>query len=217
MTLTVGAAAKRRTASAYVTLSATRILYNRDVMAACVRNWPALLILLEKSDGSELARLVKSRDQEALDTQAAFLRVAESASDTRDCAAACRILDPVCIFLRLIDGEGSRSSLVLPAARNLERDILGLETRLRDSGLAGSASPGVSEQLCAALRKRMSGPIDRSVRVLFLAGILFLAAALDPKVFEAQADDVVVHALPASQAIRTFSLRSPDAVSVEQL
>eukprot|EP00170_Pyropia_yezoensis_P001631 contig_7063_g1635 len=84
-----------QTAVAYVTPGATRFLCTRDLVLACVRNRPAQRSLLERNNGTELPRLVKARDQAARESQAAFLRIAESATDARDWAALCQLLDPL--------------------------------------------------------------------------------------------------------------------------
>lgn len=197
-------AAEKRTAVAYVNQCATRFLYTRDLLLACVRNRPALRNLLERNNGAELSRLVKVRDQAARKTQASFLRVAESASVARDWAAVCRLLDPVCVYLRLFDGEGTRLSLVLPATLKLQAEMADMEAKLRVSWTAGSASPDVYLQVCGAVQKRVSGPIDRWVRVLLLTDLHYMAAALDPKVFDAQAPDVAVRVERAFEAIRMY-------------
>jgi len=53
-------------------------------------------------------RLVKTRNENNRQSQAAFLRVAEAAADARDWLAASRILDPVCRYLRLFDSQSGR-------------------------------------------------------------------------------------------------------------
>ena len=216
-TLDSQAAAEKRTAVAYKSPSTTRFLYNRDLLLTCARNRPALRNLLERDNGSELPRLVKTRDQAARDAQATFLRAAESTAVARDWATACRVLDPVCAYLRLFDGERSRLSLVLPATRRVQADMTAMESALRSDGMAGTASPAVFAQLCAAVKKRVSGPSDRSVRVLLLADIHYLAAVLDPKVFDAHADDVANQVERAFRAIRTYFVSSPDVFSAAQL
>lgn len=189
-TLDEGAAHEKRTAAAYVSPCATRFMYNRDLLRACVRNRPALRNLLERNGWTELRLLVKPRDQIARDAQAICLCVAESASDARDWTAACRILDPVAVYLRVFDGQSARLSLMLPATLRLQDEMNSLEETLRTSGLATTASSTVFFQIRAAVDKRVSGPVGRSVRVPLLSDMHYLAASLDPRVFDPQATDV---------------------------
>ncbi|KAK1862869.1 hypothetical protein I4F81_005436 [Pyropia yezoensis] len=165
-------------------------MYNRDLLRACVRNRPALRNLLERNGWTELRLLVKPRDQIARDAQAICLCVAESASDARDWTAACRILDPVAVYLRVFDGQSARLSLMLPATLRLQDEMNSLEETLRTSGLATTASSTVFFQIRAAVDKRVSGPVGRSVRVPLLSDMHYLAASLDPRVFDPQATDV---------------------------
>lgn len=211
------AAKEKRTAVAYASPCATRFLYNRDLLLTCVRNRLALRNVVERNNGADLARLVKPRDQTARDAQATFLRVVESATSARDWAAACHILDPVGVYLRLFDGQSTRLSLVLPATLQLYAKVMALEGELRISGSPSTAPPSVFSQACAAVKKRMCGPTDRSVRVLLLTDVHYLAAALDPTVFDAQAPDVGIIAERAFIAIRTYFVRSPHVFSPLQL
>lgn len=174
---------------AYVSPCATTFLYNRDLLRACVLNRPALRILLERNDGTELRRLVNPLYQTAWDAQAVLLRVAESASDARDWAAASRILDPVAVYLRLFYGQSARLSLVLPAILQLQVEMGSLEKTLRPSGLATTASSAVFSQIRAAVDKRVSGPVDRSVRAPLLSEVHYLAATLDPRVYDSNVTD----------------------------
>lgn len=70
------------------------------------------------------------RDQAARDSQATFVRVAESASAARDWSATCRIMDPVCVYLQLFDGQSSTLSPVLPAKLQLQVEMAALEGKL---------------------------------------------------------------------------------------
>lgn len=159
-------------------------------MSACVCNRPALRNLLERQNGSEFQSLVRPRDGAAREAQATFLGVAESANDARDWVAVRSMLDPVCKSLRLFDGQKAHLSLVFPATHQLQTTMMGMETKLRVSGTAASATPAVFEHINAAVRKPAMGPSDRSVRVLLLGDVHYLAAVLDPKVFDAQTLDV---------------------------
>ncbi|KAK1862504.1 hypothetical protein I4F81_005072 [Pyropia yezoensis] len=153
----------------------------------------------------------------ARESQAAFLRIAESATDARDWAALCQLLDPLCEYWRLFYGEGMRLSLVLPATRKLQADTAGMEAKLRAAGAAGTVSPAVFQQVCAAVQKRVSGPLDRWVRVPLLTDVHYLAAALDPKVLDPQAPDASLHVERSFEAIRVHFLLSPHVFSAEQL
>jgi len=86
----------------------TRFLFTRDLLVTCARNRPALRNLVECNNGAEVPRLVKTRNENNRQSQAAFLRVAEAAADARDWLAASRILDPVCRYLRLFDSQSGR-------------------------------------------------------------------------------------------------------------
>jgi len=212
-----GAAAEKQTAVEYPKPCSTRFLFTRDLLVTCARNRPALRNLVECNNGAEVPRLVKMRNENNRQSQAAFLRVAESAADARDWLAASRILDPVCRYLRLFDSQSGRLSLVLPATTQLRQTMGGLGTSLRATGSAGTASAEVFSQVTAAVDKRMSGPVERSVRVLLLDDIHFLATALDPAVFDAHADDVTDVVDRAFDAVRTFFLRSPAVFTPSQL
>lgn len=125
--LSVEVAAEKRTAVAYLTPS-TRIFANhRDLLSACVRTRPAQRNILERANGTEDQRLGRPRDQTARNAQATFILVAESTADARDWEVACSILDPV---------QVNSLSLVLPATRQLQETMAGLEAKLRFSGLA---------------------------------------------------------------------------------
>jgi len=211
------AASKKQTAVSYVTPSATRFLYNRDLMAACARNRPALRTILELNNGAEVPRLVKPRGESAREALASFFRVAESTADARDWTAACRILGPVCTYVRLFDGEETRFSLVLPATRHLESEMAALAGAMRSEEVVCTASTDVLESLEAVVRKRVHGPKDSSVRVLLLEDIHYLAAALDPRVFDSQASDVDEHGERAFRAMRTFFIRSPAVFNSDEL
>jgi len=215
--LPADAAAKKQTAVSYVTPSATRFLYNRDLLAACVRNRPALRNILELNNGAELPRLVKPRSVSAREALASFFRVAESTADARDWSAARRILDPVCAYVRLFDGESARLSLVLPATRRLESDMAALAGVMRSEEVVCTASADVLASLVDAVRKRVHGPKDNTVRVLLLEDIHYLAAALDPRVFDSQASDVAEDGERAFRAMRTFFIRSPAVFSPDEL
>lgn len=156
------------------------------MLLACVRIRPALRNLLERDDGAKLPRIVKPRDLAAQDAQATFVLVAESAAAARDWSAACRIMDPVCVYLRLFDGQSCCLSLVLPATLKLQAEMAALEGNLCGGGVAGTVSSAVFSQACAVMNKRVAGPSDRSMRVLLLTDLHLLAGALDPKVLDAQ-------------------------------
>lgn len=136
---------------------------------------------------------------------------------TRDWPALCQLLDPQCVYLRLFDGEGMRLSLVLSAKRKLQADTAGMEAKLRAAGAACTVSPAVFQRVCAVVQKRVSGPLDRSVRVPLLTDVHYLAAALDPKVFDPQAPDAALHVERSFEAIRVYFSRLPHVFSVEQL
>jgi len=212
-----GAAAEKQTAVEYPKRGSTRFLFTRDQLVACARNRPALRNLVECNNGAEVPRLVKMRNENNRQPQAAFLRVAESAADALDWLAASRILDPVCRYLRLFYSQSGRLSLVLPATTQLRQTMGGLGTSLRATGSAGTASAEVFSQVTAAVDKRMSGPVDRSVRVLLLDDIHFLATALDPAVFDAHADDVTDEVDRAFVAVRTFFCVLPRCFTPSQL
>jgi len=122
--LPTDAAAKKQTAVAYVMPSGTRFLYNRELLLTCARNRPALRNVLERDNGAELPRLVKPKTQSTREALANFVLVAESTAEARDWTAPYRILDPVCAYLRLFDGDSSRLSLALPAIRRMESDMM---------------------------------------------------------------------------------------------
>lgn len=204
-----GAAATQQTALEYPKPCPTRFLYNRDLLVTCARKRPALRNLMECHNGTEEPRLVKTRNGKNWQSQAAFLREAESAADARDWLTASRIVDPVCRFLRMFDGQSGRVSLVLPATTQLRQAMGGLDASLRATGSAGAASAEVFSQVTAVVDKRMSGPVDHSVRVLFLEDIHFLATALDPAVFDSHANDVADVVERAFMSIRTLFLSSP--------
>lgn len=153
-----GAASEKRTAVAFKSPSTTRFLYNRDLLQTCVRNRPALRNLIERDNGSELRRLVKTRHQPSRDAQAAFLLVAESAAEARDWATACRVLDPVCTNVRLFDEQTSRLPMVLPATMQLQTEMEAMEAKLRGAGMAGTAPPSVFSQLREAVQEARLGP-----------------------------------------------------------
>jgi len=192
-------------------------LYNRDVLLACARNRHALRNFFERNNGVEVPRLVKPRNQAARQSQAAFVRVAESASDARDWAAAAAMLDPVAAYLRIFDGQSGRLSLVLPATTKLQKEMDSIGSTLRTSGTVGTASADVFSQLTATVAKRVSGPTDCSVRVLLLVDIHFLEAALDPILFYAQASDVSIVEERTFRAVRSFLVCSPVVISPHQL
>lgn len=94
---------------------------------------------------------------------------------------------------------------------------MGMEATLRVSGTAVSAIPAAYAHINAAVRKRVMGPSDRSVRALLLENVHYFAAVLDPKVFDAQALDVADSIDRAFQAVSTFFLKSPEVFSSQQL
>jgi len=72
-----------------------------------------------------------------------FFRVADSTAHARDWTAACRILDPVCIYVRLAVGEAARWSLVFPATRHLEIEIAAVAEAMRSEEVVCTASTDV--------------------------------------------------------------------------
>jgi len=207
----------KQTAVAYVMPSTIRFLYNLELLLTCVRNRPALRNVLERDNGSELPRLVKPKTLSAREGLANFVVVAESTAEERDWTAASRTLHPVCAYLRLFDGDSSRLSVVLPATRRMKSDMMAMEGAMRSEGVVSTASTEVLSLLVSTVRKRVHGPKDRSVRVLLLKDIHYLAAALDPRVSDSQASDVAEHTERAFRAMRTFFIRSPAVFALEQL
>lgn len=92
-----------------------------------------------------------------------------------------------------------------------------MDAQLRSSGLSSTATPSLFRQVNAIARKRVEGPADYSVRVLLLEDVHFLAAVLDPNVFDAQAADVAHDVGRAFRAVSTFFSRSPQVFSATQL
>jgi len=207
----------KQTAVAYVTPSPIRFFYNLELLLTCVRSRTALRNVLERDNGSELPRLVKPKTLSAREALANFVVVAESTAEARDWTAASCTLDPVCAYLRLFDGDSSRLSVVLPATRRMKSDMMALEGAMRSEGVVSTASTEVLSLLVSTVRKRINGPKDSSVRVLLLKDIHYLAAALDPRVFDSQASDVAEHTERACRAMRTFFIRSPVVFALEQL
>lgn len=202
---------------AYASPSSTRFFYNRDLLLRCVRNRPALRNILERGNGSEIARLVKCRDPASRDAQAAFLRVAVSVATVRDWETASRILDLVCTCMRLFDGDSSRLSLVLPATEKRHKEMAEMESTLHTAGMAGTTTPHVFEQIRADVQRRVAGPVHRGVRVLLLQDFHYLATALDAKLFNELAPNVVHMSECAFRAVRSYDLRSSDVFSVATL
>lgn len=83
--------------------------------------------------------------------------------------------------------------------------------------MAGTASSAVFSQVCAVVNTRVAGPSDRSVRVLLLTDLHYLAGALDPKVFDAQAANAADIFERSFRAISRYFLRSPQVFSSVQL
>lgn len=106
---------------------------------------------------------------------------------------------------------------MLPTTSQLLSTMTGLEAKLRESGKAGSATPAVYAHVNAAVRKRVKGPTHRSVRVLLLENVHYLAAVLDPKGFDAQASFAADNIDRAFQVVTTYFLRSPEVFSLQQL
>eukprot|EP00170_Pyropia_yezoensis_P000154 contig_1155_g155 len=129
-------------------------------------------------------------------------------------------MDPVCVYLRLFDGQSSCLCLVLPATPQLQAEMASLEVNLRGGGVAGTASSVVFSQVFAVMNKRVAGPSDRSVRVLLLTDLHYLEGALDPKVFGAQAANAADIFERSCRAISQYCLKSPQvfsSVQVEEL
>lgn len=208
---------QQQTAVEYPKPFPTRFVFNRDQLLTCARNRPALRNLFVRSNGGDVPMLVKMRSEKSRQAQAAFLRVAESASNSRDWLAASRVLDPVCHFLRLFDSQSSRLSLVLPATAQLRQTMGRLEVKLRATGSAGTASAEVFMKVMLTVNKRILGPADRAVRVLLLENIHFLATALDPAVFNSHASDLTGVIDRDFEAGRTLFVRSPQVFSAAQL
>jgi len=131
MSFPADAAAKKRTAVSYVTLSTTRLLYNRYLLAVYVRNSSALRNILEMDKRAELPLPVNKRNECAREALVNICLVTESTAHAHDSSHARRILNPVCSYLPLIDGVSDRLSLALPATRLLESDMAALAEAMR--------------------------------------------------------------------------------------
>lgn len=124
---------------------------------------------------------------------------------------------PTGCVLWLFDGQSARLVRVLSATLQLQDEICSLVENVGASGLAKTASSAFFSQIRAAVDKRVSGPVDRSMRVPLVSDVHYLAATLDPRVLDSQATDIATVVERSFRAIKMYFFRSPLVFSSGQL